>query len=199
MHINEKLDSETFAVVVKSHFMFLETEYEYSIVKGDNYMLRYENKDVFLVVHYDAERSFELDVEIGQLKCLFNGQERPFTWGEVLRAEGLAEGEKYIAFQAVSCTSFHLGIAQLAQQVSRFSRGYLLNDELSFKRLSSLREFECDQYERERQLVGIRSEAQLAWQKKDYSALVALYEPVESIISEVEKKKLNLARRRVKK
>lgn len=49
----------------------------------------------------------------------------------------------------------------------------------------------------ETQLVEIRNSAQLAWNNKDYSTIISLYEPFESVISEAEKKKLNLARKRV--
>jgi hypothetical protein len=129
-------------------------------------LIAYSN-EVFLTVRYDAKRSYEIDVEVGPLKAFFNGQERPFNLGEVLRTEGVAEGEDYRAFQAQNSGVLERCISKLASLVSLNAQDYLLNNNFSFKRLSDRREAECAQYELNTRLDGIRREAQEAWQKKD--------------------------------
>ncbi|WP_353666536.1 hypothetical protein [Marinomonas sp. THO17] len=187
------MDSGIFGSLVRKSFNFLISEYGFSVVKEDGFQVRFENDDVFLTVHYDANRSYELDVEIGQLKVLFNGEERPFNLGEVLRTERAAEGRGYRALQASDSDALESCITKLAALVSLNAKDYLLDNKFSFKRLSNLREEECNQYELKMKLEGVRREAQMAWQDKDYAKVVSLYKPVESIITEAEKKKLSFA------
>ena len=54
-----------------------------------------------MTVRYDANRSYELDVEVCQLGVLFNGRERLFNLGEILRLNGAAEKENYTFFKRV--------------------------------------------------------------------------------------------------
>lgn len=189
------MDSGVFVALVRKNFEFLISEYHYSVAQEDEYNVRFESSEVFLTVRYSAKSSYEIDVEVGQLKALFNSQERPFNLGEVLRAEGVAEGTEYRAFQAPDSNVLERCISKLALLVSLNAQDYLLNNKFSFKRLSNLRESECAQYELKTKLNRIRGDAQKAWQSKDYSKVIALYKPFETIISEAEKKKLTFAQK----
>lgn len=186
-----------FISLVLEKFRFLCIEYKFYVVQKDDYLIRFESNEVFLTVHYDASRSYELDVEIGQLTSLFNGQERPFNLGEILRTEGVAAGKKYKAFQAMAPDVLESCISNLALLVYMNAKSYLLNNAFSFKRLSDFREKECEQYSLKKKLVSVRRDAQVAWSNKDYLKVIALYKSIEPMINEIEKKKLCIAQKYV--
>jgi len=187
-----------FPNLVQKEFSFLVTDYRFRCINATNYAVRFESDEVFVVVHYDADRSYELDVEIGELNILYNGQERPFNLGEVLRLEGVAEKEKYTLFQASTLPALSNCVAKLSSLLSAYAVELLQHNKFTFKRLSDLRKKECDQYELEVNLAHIRREVQIAWKNKDYAKVVKLYKPVESAISDAEKKKLAFAEKQVK-
>lgn len=186
-----------FPNLVQKDFSFLVADYRFRCVKATNYAVRFESDEVFVVVHYDAGRSYELDVEIGELNILYNGQERPFNLGEVLRLEGVAEKERYTLFQASTLPALSNCVAKLSSLLSVYAVELLQHDKFAFKRLSDLREKECDQYELEAKLAHIRREVQIAWRNKDYAKVAKLYKPVESAISDAEKKKLAFAEKQL--
>lgn len=192
------MSANEFVKLAKDKFGFLISEYNFRCVEATNYIVRFEGDKVFVSVRYDANRSYELDVEIGQLNALFSGQERPFNLGEILRLEGVAEKEYYTFFQANDSSALVNCIARLAFLLSNYAVGLLKNNIFSFKRLSDLREKECNQYELKTKLIHIRKEVRIAWKSKDYSKVAELYKPVEYAISEAEKKKLIFSQKQIK-
>lgn len=187
-----------FAKLAQDEFSFLVSKYNFRCAAATNYVVRYESDEVFVAVRYDATRSYELDVEIGQLNVLYGGEERPFNLGEVLRLEGVAEKENYTFFQASDSVALTNCVARLSSLLSAHAAELLQNNKFSFKRLSDLREKECDQYELETNLAHIRREAQIAWKNRDYPKVASLYKPVENAISELERKKLVFAQKQMK-
>ncbi len=192
------MSANEFVKLAKEKFDFLISEYNFRCVEATNYIVRFEDDKVFVSVRYDASRSYELDVEVGQLNVLFNGQERPFNLGEILRLAGVAEKENYTFFQASELSILVNCVTRLASLLSTYAVDFLQNNKFSFKRLSDLREKECNQYELETKLTCIRKEVQIAWKNKDYSKVAELYKPVEYAISDAERKKLTFAQKQVK-
>lgn len=187
-----------FANLVQKEFLFLVSDYRFRCIEATHYVVRFESDEVFVAVHYDADRSYELDVEIGELNVLYGGQERPFNLGEVLRLVGVAEKERYMLFQASTPSALAKCLAKLSSLLSAYAIELLQHNKLAFKRLSDLRERECDQYVLETKLARIRREVQIAWKNKDYAKVAELYKPVENAISDAEKKKLAFAEKQVK-
>jgi len=190
------MDKE-FSELAQEKFSFLIDKYRFRCISVTAFDVRYESDKIFVVVHYDANRSYEVGVEIGQKNVLFDGKERPFNLGEVLRLNGVAEKEGYKSFQAVDPVSLIYCLSRLSSWLEVYAIDFLKNDRFSFKRLSDFREKECDQYELETKLSHIRREVQIAWSNKDYSKVSELYKPVENFLSEAEKKKLAFAQRQM--
>ena len=180
--------------VLKS-FDFLQSGYSFRCVDANDYSVRYESDAVFVVVRFDNGRSFELDVEIGQRGVLYDGQERPFNMGEVLRLKGVEKKEGYSFFQASDQSRLGNAINRLSELLKKYGDDLLRGGRFAFKSLINFRTRECEEYAVTRDLKFIRSEAEKAWKKKDYSKVVSLYGPVKSHISGSEKKKLEYAER----
>lgn len=190
--------SKKFSDLVKDKFSFLIHQYSFICADENESCVRFESREVFVSVHYDANRSYEIGVEIGQKDALYSGQERPFNLEEVLRLKGVEEKKGYRTFQAADSTALENCISRFAVWLETYATDLLKNDQFSFKRLSDLREKECDQYELEAKLSHIRREAQVSWSKKDYMKVLELYLPVEKYLSDSEKKKLAFVQRQIK-
>lgn len=182
-----------FPNLVQKEFSFLVSDYHFRCVEATSHKVRFESDEVFVVVHYDADRSYELDVELGELNVFYSGQERPFNMGEILRLEGAAKKETYKIFQASTLSALSSCIAKLSSLLSAYAVELLQHNKFAFKRLSNLREKECGQLELQARLSHIRKDVQSAWKKKDYAKVAKLYRSVESAITDAEKKKLAFA------
>ena len=191
------MNSIDFENLVNNEFKFLEKKYGFRCVSSSLELVRYENNDIFVVIRYDANRSYELGVEIGQLKAVFNGQERPFSLNEVFRLYKLNEAGIHSAVQASSQEAVVNCITKMASQLSQYGSDFLSNDVFAYKRLSDQREKECNDYELQTKLLHIRSDAQTAWKNKDYKQVIALFEPVKGELSDAELKKLHYAQKQI--
>ncbi|TMP32586.1 hypothetical protein [Pseudoalteromonas rubra] len=191
------MNSIDFENLVNNEFKFLENKYGFSCVSSSLEAARYESSDIFVAIRYDANRSYELGVEIGQLKALFNGQERPFSLNEVLRIHKLKEAGIHSAVQASSHEAVANCLTKMASQLSQYGSDLLSNDVFAYKRLAVQREKECNDYELQTKLLHIRSDAQTAWKNKDYKQVIALFEPVKDELSDAELKKLNYAQKKI--
>lgn len=184
-----------FANHVHESFEFLILKYGFQCASSSEHCVRYENDRVFVNVRYDKERSYELDVEVGQKNVLFNGQERPFNLGEVLRLKEVEAKEQYTFLQASNQQDLVGAIRRLASLLDIYASELLQGDQFAFKALANLREREGRQYALEKELQFIRSDADKAWEAKDYAKMVRLYSPVEQLLTPAEKKKLEYAKK----
>lgn len=181
-----------FAKLAMQHFGFLETDYGFRRVNTDDRLVRWESTDVFVQVHFDATRSYEVGAEIGQLNVLFNGNERPFDIGEVARLAGIPWSQ-YKVFQASNEERLDAVLKEMADLLRQAGQALLRNDTRAFAALGKLREQECAAYAEERDLRQMRDAADKAWHQRDYRAVVALYGPHTNRLSPAEIKRYELA------
>ena len=179
------------------YFDYLVSAYLYQCVGSSEDCVRYENDDVFVNVRFDNGWSYELDVEVGQKGVLFNGQERPFNLGEILRLRGVEKKEKYTFVQTSNQEYLINAIEHLAELLKRYAKDFLQGDQAAFLSITSLRERECEDYEIEQELKSVRNEVAKAWDKKDFEKIIQLYTPVERYITPSEMKKLEYAKNHV--
>ena len=72
-----------------------------------------------------------------------------------------------------------------------------MGDTQAFRHLEELFQVERDAFERERKSRYARGDADQAWSARDYQQLIDVLDPHEDSLSEVEKRKLELARKKV--
>ena len=134
----------TFLKQVKDRFGVLEHEFGFRRVLTDDFFARWENNDVFVQVNFDARRSFEVHAEIGQLNVLFNGEERPFNFGEVARMAG----DSWSPLRTLCGTSeesLDYALKELADVLKQHGQDLLRNEAIAFAILGRQRERECDE------------------------------------------------------
>ncbi len=188
---------DEFLDLVRNQFSFLESEFGFRCVAAGSHSVRFQSEKVFVTIHYDSRRSYELGVEVGQIDLLFDGEERPFTLVEILRMQGVDKREDYTFFQASTSKALAGCIERLAYLLLTYGKELLENNVFYFKSLSAFRERESDRYALQSKLTSVRSKLQKAWNNKDYLKVVELLQPFEKHISDLERKKLEFARRRL--
>ena len=174
--------------------MFLEQDLGFRLHSAAANLLRYETKNVFVVVSYDAQRSFELSLNLGQKT---GAVERSFNFGEVLRS---VEAPKNVAsaYQVTSDEALNEFLNKLAKNLQQYGMSFLQNSPAAFVRISQLRERECEQYALDRDLRKARVEAETAWQKKDYPVVVKALKPFRAALTATEVEKLDFAQKQSK-
>ncbi len=178
-----------FQTLTEEAFAFLETSLGFKRHLVAEGLLRYETEDVFVVVSYDARRSLELSLDLGQKNAAV---ERPFNFGEVLRSVKAPE-DVPSSYQVTSEEMLKRFLNKLAETLRRYGASLLQNDATAFAQLSRLRERECEQYSLERELRKARADADNAWHRKDYPAVVKALKPLRAALTATEVGKLEFA------
>lgn len=189
------MDNSVFEKCVLEKFDFLISQYGFKCKQADLCYLRFESDTVFAEVHYDCHRSYEIDFSIGLLDDLYDGKERSFYLGELIRLADPGNKEGYKSMQAGTSEKVIRLVSEIAGLTEKYAKDFLSGNKFCFKKLSDFREKECNQYALEIELKNIRKAVQEAWERKDYARIVRLYEPVKDHISRSEYKKLEYSRK----
>ena len=144
-----------FAGLVKAEFKFIEDKYNFHCVYSSPELVRYESCDIFVLIRFDVSRSYELEVEVGQRKELFDGKERPFSLKEILRLRKSNQPPVHSAIQSDSPKVVENNLKKMSALLSQYGAEFLQNDLFAYKRLSDQRKKECDDYERKTKFSSI--------------------------------------------
>ncbi len=81
-------------------FSHLLRTHNFECVRANECYLRFESKNVFAEVLFDCHRTLELDFTVGLLDDLYDGEERPFHLGEMIRYSDPIAGKDYRLLEA---------------------------------------------------------------------------------------------------
>lgn len=185
-----------FKKCVLEEFGFLISQYGFKCQQADLNYLRFESDTVFVEFYYDGQRSYEMDFAIGLLGDIYNGKERSFYLGELVRFSDKVKKEDYKLIQASTPQKVTRLISKMSTLVDTYAKDFLLGNKSSFNELSCFRQRECNELALDITLNDIREAVQKAWKQKDYECIVKLYEPVKDHISQSEYKKLKYSRKK---
>ena len=177
------------------YFGFLETSYGFRCVLSSETAVRWETDGVFVQLRYDAHRSYEVGLEIGQLTAEAARLGPPFTLGEVLGLAGFALADRPF-FQTSTEERLEAATREIARLLVQYGKKFLLNDAEAFKSLSRQREQDCTSYAEERNVTRMRTAADKAWHERDYKAVVDLYREQMERLTLAETKRYEIALKR---
>lgn len=181
-----------FALEARHQFDALAQQFGLSCVLSNERTVRFENDRVFLSVHFDNGRSYELGVELGKKEP--QNPERPFSLAEVLRLRGSAEAQAIDGIMISDYSRLSHALGRLSSLTAQYASDFLLGNDLSFSQIAVLREQECDAYSLEGSLRSARARSEAAWAKRDYQGIIDALGPLEPHLSPAEKKRLEYAR-----
>jgi hypothetical protein len=180
---------------VLARFGFLTERYGSHAVRADPTHVRYESRDIFVNV-FHGRASYELGVEIGPLGP---GWEPGwmFSLRELLSVVDPEAAARYRPFQVTTPEGMKRFVPTLAGIVRQAGDRALRGDEEIFKQLKNLVTERSKDQAKEQRLRPVRAEAETAWRRKDYRAVISLYERVENDLSPLEARRLRYARKRL--
>jgi hypothetical protein len=186
-----------FIDTVHQHFDPLANQYGLKCVTSSPKIVRFENGKVFLQVNFDAYRSYEIGVEIGEIPASAKTAERVFNLAEILRLRSSPDAT-YVERLQVSKPGILLdAICRLSRLVAQHATGLLSGDAGDFAQVANHRDKECAAYALARDLRYARSDAEKAWTSKNYVTVVNSYKPWEANLTPSEKKRLSFAEKKI--
>jgi hypothetical protein len=187
-----------FSEAVFESFRFLVQKYGFSVVKHDATLVRFESEVVFVNV-YHGRGSYELGVEIGELRTNGNIPEFGYTLREIILLSDVAIGSNFRPYQIDKPELVKAYVAATADLVEKYAHLALIGDPDVFDKLSDAQLNKSNEYLKSIELGKVRTDGDLAWREKNYERLVELYEGVKEDLTPAEIKKLEYSRRKLKK
>ncbi len=185
-----------FEQIARDAFRFLESEHSFECVESGPWHVRYESAIVFVSIHFDGMRSYELGCSIGRLDDMEGSRKVPFDIGEIFRCE-IDSGEiPQSGFQVTSNDALQRAAVRLAESLRRYGGKFLKGNDEDFRAVSALRNRECDDYETKNQMRHAREAANKAWRSGDHYKVVELLSPLQEWLDPSEVKKLEYARKK---
>lgn len=178
---------------VEKHFGFLVSERGYRCVESNPYRVRFELPTTYVELVFDGGRSFELCLLVGKVGLV----DAAFTIEEILRLRGAPEMASFSLVQVTTQESLAKWVAKLAELFLAYGDDLIEGSEVGFAALAGQRRQDVQEYALERGLRAARADAELAWRRKDYAAVVKSLRPLRSALTAAEVKKLELAERRL--
>ena len=160
--------TSNFNTLVKDSFAFLLKDYNFSIAKDEENVVRFEDDNIFITAHYDNHRSYEVGIQLGLLSERYNNEERPFELNEVIKLRQGAAFKQAPALQATSLESLKICVSKAADVFKNECITYIDDPKFNFKILSDFREKNALKQENEKRMKKLRSELTIYWGKKDY-------------------------------
>lgn len=188
-----------FSNAVVSSFEFL-ANYGFRRVSADATTVCYEKRfllglnRLFVSVHH-GHGSYELSVWVGR-KCPAKHRVDLFEivrWARAEEAEGLG---RHTTFQVSSREGVEEVVPKLAELVRKYAVPFLQGDKRAFESVLKQRQQESQDYVGRLELDRMREKAEIAWHRKDFGAVVTLYQLFPDRLEPFEVKRLDYARKR---
>jgi hypothetical protein len=155
--------------------------------------LKYESARSVAAVEWDA-RSGELNVFIGPYSPKEAARDA-FSLTDVPAVEGVDVPERRMPFQIPDEGRLGPFLEKLAGDTQAHAQPGLAGDRMFFRRLNKFRSAQAQTYIHGMELRRVRTEADKAWQKRDFDKLIALYGSIEEDeLTASEKAKLTYAK-----
>lgn len=194
-HLNDMTDLGLQAQAAR-YFSFLVKEYGYRRTQSIPYLVRFESPTAFVELVYDGNRSFELNLLVGEMSSKASGSP-PFSIDEILRFRCAPEAKQFALVQVTSKEVMASFVEQLAEMLRAYGGDFIHGNEQSFAEIAEQRRREETAYALKRDLRKAREEAELAWRGKDYSAVINALRPLRAILTAAEMAKLEFAEKQV--
>ena len=177
-----------FSKEARELFSFLEVQWEFKCVRQENTFVRYESADVYVNV-YHGRSSFEIGVEIGN-----KSSEHSFNLEALVALFDKELSREYWAAGGRTAEAVRRALKKQAEGLSRYGGSALSGHQSIFDRLEQLRTDRSAAMVLDSKEYQLRPKAEAAFRRGDYKEAVKLYSSIETALSPIERKKLQLAK-----
>ena len=181
-----------FADMTANAFGFL-TEAGFHTATKSAHGVEFESPTSVVTVCWDR-RSGELEVyfELLPRNELSGGK---YSLRDVLNTQGIQGENGGFTPQVTDVTHLRRWIDNVARAVRDHAQPALLGDRMFYRRLEIFRHSQAVAFTESIRLRHVRSAAESAWQEKDLKTVVTLYASIEPELTDVERLKLDYAKK----
>jgi hypothetical protein len=190
------IDERDFAGVVHRTLGAALEAYGYKPAGADAFRVRFQKPSSFVEVTYDAARSQELSIWLGESPT---DPEPPLELADVLRAsDGDADDIRFAELIQASDADALERLLQRAADLLRGCANQLLADgHDAFAAARRLRSERAAEYTTELRNRAILEAADAAWKKKDYGRVHDLLNPIRDSLGNSHRRRLTFAEKRL--
>lgn len=186
-HLDTNRFNLHFAENVEVQFAFL-LQHDFVVVRRETTIVRFESP-MCGISFYHGRQSFEIGLEIESRP--FPGE--IFTLSDFIKLVDREQGDNYRNFASRTPDGVANGVQQLAKHFLNWIGPVIFNDEQVFVRLKLQRIALTNEYVLATNLLQARKRAEIAWRSKDYLGFINAFEPVRSLLTSTEVKKVEYA------
>lgn len=181
-----------FVKMVEQSFERILRQYGFTVADGTDASAILVTDRIFVSVIYDKARAFEVLVNLGRFSDATTSKV-PFNLGEVFREFAVPNSSQRSYLQSASISRVAEFLESVSIALAEHCDQILRGEEDAFNRVEIRRTIEAREYTLRVQLEGIRKDADLAWQQKNYNAYASLLSGLEPVLTDGDKKKLAFA------
>jgi hypothetical protein len=179
-----------FLAKAKTAFKFLES-YGFKIVKEDLGFIRYENTSYFINICH-GRISYELHIELGH-----RGSEDRYDLEDIIGMTDPIEEGKYFRPMPYTPESLDKFIEMHVQLLKKYGESLLNGDANTWDELHKYHERSVIKYWNNMQRESIQEKAAIAFRERRYSDFIKLYAGLEADLTQLERKKIEYAKRKI--
>jgi hypothetical protein len=189
---NSKRDALGFVDAAEENLTPLLASRQFRCLEAGPNHIKYSSSCVTLDMWHDAD-SYEINVRF----ALHHDASRGISLMDLLAAQLGEERARVGWFQASTRLAIEHSIQRIAQLISTYGQEILSGNEAKFDEAETLSRARDSAYTK--LIVGkpTRDAASEAWQRKDFSTVMKLYESIEADLDETERRRLTYARKQV--
>lgn len=169
-------------------------EHAFTVYSQNESLVEIKSERVVISFSYDRRRAHELNVYV-ELRSTEGTSAMQYTLGEVMREFNVPRAKERSYLQSSSLETISEFVSDACKVLIQNCKPILDGCVAAFESVKSRSSVESKQYTLEMGLRGMRKEVDEAWSTKDYAKYRSLLKGYESVLSEVEKKKLEFAHR----
>lgn len=187
-----------FKQLVNANFDYLDSVYGFRSSEGHKYAVVYVNGPVQVIVCWDANRSYQLDIRISHTDCETSNASDPIELGELITLADSTRALEDTFFQASREEALAGTILRMSQLLNEHGSILLQGGVEEFRRLATQREHRRRKWRSELATNQVLVKVNRAWQAKDFTNVVKLCMEIESTLTPIQKKRLDYAMKKVR-
>ena len=184
--------NDSFCAIVEEAFSFLKNDYGFYLRERGRSTVIYESPAVVASLLYDDQRSFE--VSFG-LERKSDPPQPSFTFNEILRSLEVPVMVWPYGYSATSLADAKRLTEKIATIMASYAKQLLEGENEAWNKIVEQRQKDVRDYALENNLRTARSEAEVAWRKKDYVSVVKAFKPLRAALTAAEVGKAGICRR----
>jgi len=180
-----------FSLLVQDLFSYIVDDIGFHLYEIKDDLVIWKKEKYFIRVCYDKRYSHEIDFGI----YVENSIEPQFDINEILEIAGMPPRTQ--AFQASDETRLFRVLETISLLFFDVCKHVDLFSSESMELLKKIRDKNCNNYTMENRITQFKNTEETIWKEKKYDALVELYEKNKDILTALQKKRLEYAKRKM--